>query len=252
MGHSDLEKLFDEKSRVARLSQIREIVFGAEDGLLVPLGVVSGVAGATTNNFYVLIAGLAEAFAGSISMGAGAYLSSKAEREVQEWAIMKEMNEVETVPDEEKKEIAVLFESEGLSPADSSKVADLITTSKKSWIRTMVEKELGLSNESIHSGRRDALVMALSYLGGSLFPIVPYLLLPLHTALLFSVGLTLAALFGAGDLQIQACTWKDAERRIGGHGYRRILRRSRICLRYSDADPSAHDRNQNQLRKPSS
>ncbi len=57
MGHSDLEKLFDEKSRVAKLSQIREIVFGAEDGLLVPLGVVSGVAGATTNNFYVLIAG---------------------------------------------------------------------------------------------------------------------------------------------------------------------------------------------------
>jgi len=197
MGHSDLEKLFDEKSRVARLSQIREIVFGTEDGLLVPLGVVSGVAGATTNNFYVLIAGLAEAFAGSISMGAGAYLSSKAEREVQEWAITKEMNEVETVPDEEK-EIAVLFESEGLSPADSSKIADLITTSKKSWIRTMVEKELGLSNEPIHSGRRDALVMALSYLGGSLFPIVPYLLLPLHTALLFSVGLTLAALFGLG------------------------------------------------------
>jgi VIT1/CCC1 family predicted Fe2+/Mn2+ transporter len=198
MGHSDLEKLFAEKNKVARLSQIREIVFGAEDGLLVPLGVVSGVAGATTNNFYVLIAGLAEAFAGSISMGAGAYLSSKAEREVQEWAITKEMNEVETVPDEEKKEIAVLFESEGLSPADSSKVADLITTSKKSWIRTMVEKELGLSNEPIHSGRRDALVMALSYLGGSLFPIVPYFLLPLHTALLFSVGLTLAALFGLG------------------------------------------------------
>jgi predicted membrane protein (TIGR00267 family) len=198
MSHSDLEKLFEEKNRVAKLSQIREIVFGTEDGLLVPLGVVSGVAGATTNNFYVLIAGLAEAFAGSISMGAGAYLSSKAEREVQEWAIRKEMNEVETVPDEEKREIAVLFESEGLSRADSSKVADLITTSKKSWIRTMIEKELGLSNEPIHSGRRDALVMALSYLGGSLFPIVPYLLLSLQTALLFSVGLTLAALFGLG------------------------------------------------------
>ena len=105
MGHSDLDKLFEEKNRVAKLSQIREIVFGTEDGLLVPLGVVSGVAGATTNNFYVLIAGLAEAFAGSISMGAGAYLSSKAEREVQEWAIKKEMNEVETVPDEEKREI---------------------------------------------------------------------------------------------------------------------------------------------------
>jgi len=201
-AHSSLdevgEKLFDERRRIARLSQIREIVFGTEDGLLVPLGVVSGVAGATTNNFYVLIAGLAEAFAGSISMGAGAYLSSKAEHEVQQWAITREMNEVEAIPEVEKKEIKMLFESEGLSPADASKVADLITTSKKSWIRTMVEKELGLSMDPIHTDHRDALVMGLSYLGGSLFPIVPYLLLPLHTALFFSVGLTLAALFGVG------------------------------------------------------
>ncbi len=163
-----------------------------------PLGVVSGVAGATTNNFYVLIAGLAEAFAGSISMGAGAYLSSKAEHEVQQWAISRERSEVETVPEMEKKEIEILFKSEGLSPADASRIADLITTSKKSWIRTMVEKELGLSMDPIHTGSRDALVMGLSYLGGSLFPIVPYLVLPLHTALVISVGLTLTALFGLG------------------------------------------------------
>jgi len=198
MSGSEAEKLFEERRRIARLSQIREIVFGTEDGLLVPLGVVSGVAGATTNNFYVLIAGLAEAFAGSISMGAGAYLSSKAEHEVQRWAIKREVNEVDTIPEVEKNEIRTLFESEGLSGADASKVADLIATSKKSWIRTMVEKELGLSMDPIHTGPRDALVMGLSYLGGSLFPVVPYLLLPLHTALAFSVGLTLAALFGLG------------------------------------------------------
>lgn len=131
-------------------------------------------------------------------MGAGAYLSSKAEREVQEWAIAKERQEVETIPEEEKREIAILFESEGLSAADSSKIADLVATSKRSWVRTMVEKELGLSIEPVHAGRRDALVMGLSYLSGSLFSIVPYLLLPLHTALLLSVGLTLAALFGLG------------------------------------------------------
>ncbi len=198
MSDSEAEKLFEERKKVARLSQIREIVFGTEDGLLVPLGVVSGVAGATTNNFYVLIAGLAEAFAGSISMGAGAYLSSKAEREVQQWAISRERSEVETVPEIEKREIETLFKSEGLSAADASKVADLITTSKKSWIRTMVEKELGLSMDPIHTGPRDALVMGVSYLGGSLFPVVPYVVLPLHNALVVSVGLTLAALFGLG------------------------------------------------------
>jgi VIT1/CCC1 family predicted Fe2+/Mn2+ transporter len=198
MLHSETVKLLDERRKVARLSQVREIVFGTEDGLLVPLGVVSGVAGATTNSFYALIAGLAEAFAGSISMGAGEYLSSKSEHEVQQWAIAKEMKEVETVPEEEKREIVLLFENEGLSTSDASKVADLITTSKKSWIRTMVEKELGLSAEPIHSGGRDALVMSLSYLGGSLFPIVQYLLLPMHAAVPFSICLTLIALFGLG------------------------------------------------------
>lgn len=131
-------------------------------------------------------------------MGAGAYLSSKAERQVQEWAIRKEENEEDTIPEEKKREIAVLFESEGLSASDASKVADLVTTSRKSWIRTMVEKEVGLSIEPVHSGSKGVLVMGLSSLGGSLFPIVPYLFWPLHTALLFSVGLTLAALFGLG------------------------------------------------------
>jgi hypothetical protein len=66
MSRSEAEKLFEERKKAAKLSQIREIVFGTEDGLLMPLGIVSGVAGATTKNFYVLIADLAEAFAGSI------------------------------------------------------------------------------------------------------------------------------------------------------------------------------------------
>lgn len=192
------KKLFDERKKVARSSQIREVVFGAEDGLLVPLGVVSGVAGATTSNFYVLIAGLAEAFAGSIAMGVGAYLSSKAEREVQQSAIDKETKEIERVPAHEKGEIAVFFESEGLSATNAKKVAELITTSKKSWIRTMVEKELGVSIERIHNERKDALVMGISYLSGSLFPIIPYTIFSLHNALFVSIGLTIVALFGLG------------------------------------------------------
>jgi VIT1/CCC1 family predicted Fe2+/Mn2+ transporter len=71
----------------------------------VSLGVISGIADPTPNNSNVLIAGLAEAFAGSISMGAGAYLSSKAEHEAQEWAVTRERNEVDTIPEVEKEEV---------------------------------------------------------------------------------------------------------------------------------------------------
>jgi vacuolar iron transporter family protein len=77
-------------------------------------------------------------------------------------------------------------------------VAQLITTSKKSWIRTMVEKELGVSIERVHNEKMDALVMGISYLFGSLFPIIPYTILSLHNALFVSIGLTVVALFGLG------------------------------------------------------
>jgi VIT family/PHAX RNA-binding domain len=73
------ERLFDEKKRIASRSRVREFVFGSMDGLLVPLGVVSGVAAGTGNIRAVIVAGLAEAFAGALSMAAGEYLSSEGE-----------------------------------------------------------------------------------------------------------------------------------------------------------------------------
>ena len=62
------EHLFDEKNRIERLNRIRQLVFGSLDGLLVPLGVVSAVAGGTSNSKAVIVAGIAEAFAGALSM----------------------------------------------------------------------------------------------------------------------------------------------------------------------------------------
>src|SRR6187551_3295701 len=75
--------ILKEKDRVARLGRIRQFVFGSLDGLLVPLGVVSGVAGGTGSIKAVIVAGLAEAFAGALSMGAGEFLSGRAEAQVQ-------------------------------------------------------------------------------------------------------------------------------------------------------------------------
>src|SRR5271157_2148952 len=79
----DAARLFTEKERIAARGRIRQFMFGSLDGLLVPLGVVSGVAGGTANSKIVVIAGAAEAFAGALSMGAGEYLSGKSETQVQ-------------------------------------------------------------------------------------------------------------------------------------------------------------------------
>ena len=82
MHSHNKEDVFGEKGRIGKLSRIREFVFGAQDGLLVPLGVVSSVAGAFNNNHIVIIAGVSEALAGAFSMATGAFLSSQAEKQV--------------------------------------------------------------------------------------------------------------------------------------------------------------------------
>src|SRR6202035_628745 len=72
-------EILGERNRVERRGRIRQFVFGSIDGLLVPLGVVSGVAGGTGSTKAVVVAGIAEAFAGALSMGAGELLSGRAE-----------------------------------------------------------------------------------------------------------------------------------------------------------------------------
>src|SRR5437762_14134262 len=97
--------LEEEKQRVARVSKIRQFVFGSLDGLLVPLGVVSGVAGGTGDVKAVIVAGLAEAFAGALSMGAGEFLSGRAEAQVHRAEIEAELHQIHIDPENEFREM---------------------------------------------------------------------------------------------------------------------------------------------------
>src|SRR6185369_1723879 len=76
------DHVLGEAARIARLSRIREFVLGAQDGLLVPLGVVTGMAAAHPARSLIIVAGLAEAVSGAISMGGGSYLASQAEEQL--------------------------------------------------------------------------------------------------------------------------------------------------------------------------
>jgi predicted membrane protein (TIGR00267 family) len=202
----DATRLFAEKERIAARGRIRQFMFGSLDGLLVPLGVVSGVAGGTSDSKIVVIAGVAEAFAGALSMGAGEYLSGKSEAQVQRAAIKDEEEEIAAIPDIERFEIELLFEREGLSHDDAALVAEKVTTSHRSWANTMVEKELGLSAEPEGSAFKDSLSMGASYLLASLVPLGPYLFLPVRPAFVVSVALTIVALFVIGLIKGRLAT----------------------------------------------
>ena len=106
------EHVLEEASRIERLSRVREFVLGAQDGLLVPLGVVTGMAAANPGRAAILVAGLAEAVAGCIAMGGGSYLASEAEEALYAAEIADERREVEDEPEREVLELALVLEDE--------------------------------------------------------------------------------------------------------------------------------------------
>jgi VIT1/CCC1 family predicted Fe2+/Mn2+ transporter len=195
------EHLAHERRDAGVLSEIREAVFGAQDGLTSVLAVVSTVGGATNDTYAVLVAGLASTLAGVFSMAAGEYMSSKSQREIFEAQIAHEAVEVDERPQEAEAEVAFLLEREGLEPEIAHRVAHDLARNKRVLLRTMVEKELGLAVEDDANALRGALVMGGAFGLAALVPIVPYLLAPIGTALIVSVLLSGLMLFSMGALK---------------------------------------------------
>jgi vacuolar iron transporter family protein len=186
------------RAQVERLGRIRQLIFGVQDGLLTTIGVVAGVSGATAHNYTILVAGFAEAAAGMLAMGAGEYVSARSQTQVYDAEIDTEREEVKHDPEAERREVSALFQEEGLSREDAEVVARLITTSHESWIKTMVEKELGIAASDRSGALAGAVVMGVTFLAGALVPIVPYLFFPARSALIVAVVLTLLVLAGMG------------------------------------------------------
>ncbi|HUY75326.1 MAG TPA: VIT1/CCC1 transporter family protein [Ktedonobacterales bacterium] len=195
------EQLFAEKTRIERLGRIRQLVFGSLDGLLVPLGVISGVAGGTGNAHTVIIAGLAEAFAGALSMGAGEFISGRSEAQVQQTEVNKELEEMRRQPEYELEEMARLLQHEGVASEDAHSIATTLARYPTAYHKTMVEKELGLSIDPSTVKLPEALTMGVSYIIGSIFPLIAYFFFPVPVALPISIVLTALALIAVGVIK---------------------------------------------------
>jgi VIT1/CCC1 family predicted Fe2+/Mn2+ transporter len=194
-------RVLGERGRIARLSRIRELVLGFQDGLLVPLGVVTGLAGASVGSTAVIVGGLAEAAAGALAMGTGAFLASQAENQLFASEIEDERAELADHPEIEVEELALLLREEGLSPDDAHVASERIATSAYALIKTKVEKELGLPYGETETARGDAVVVGVSYAVAALIPLWPYLVFPMHVALPISLICTGIALFALGVLK---------------------------------------------------
>src|SRR5256885_5095119 len=192
------EHLSEERRDADLLSEVREAIFGAQDGVTSILAVVITVATATTQQSAVLVAGIAAALAEILSMAAGEDMSSRSQREIFLAQIEKERREVAERPGESEAEVAYMLEQEDLPEASARRVAAEIAREPNVLLKTMVEKELGITVEEGHSPLQGALVLAFTFAVASLVPISPLFFFPVPTALVIAVIFSAIVMFGLG------------------------------------------------------
>jgi VIT1/CCC1 family predicted Fe2+/Mn2+ transporter len=186
---------------------VRDIVIGMSDGLTVPFALAAGLTGIATSSGIIVTAGLAEIAAGSIAMGLGGYLAAKSDAEHYAKEREREKREVVEIPEEEKREVAQVFHSYGLSHEESDPIVEALAKHPQKWVDFMMRFELGLEKPDPKRALISALTIAASYIAGGLIPLAPYIVtsftkhVSVTTALFYSVGLTLVALLVFGFIK---------------------------------------------------
>lgn len=174
---------------------VRDVVIGMSDGLTVPFALAAGLSGAVASTRIVVTAGLAEIAAGAIAMGLGGYLAVRSDAEHYASERKREQREVEIVPEIEADEVRQVFESYGLSAAESAPVVEALRRHSAAWIDFMMRFELGLEQPDPRRALSSAVTIGGAYIAGGFIPLTPYIISGrVGTALLLSVAVTLAAL----------------------------------------------------------
>lgn len=191
----DLHTRLDPHRRGAGLS---DIILGGQDGLVNVLGVILGVAAATGDAHLVLVAGLAAAFAESVSMGAVAYTSTLADADLFRSEFEREHRHIRSVPDIERQEIRQLYQRKGFHGDLLDRVVETLTSDPEVWVAEMMAQEHRLLPSDRGTAARSGLVVGLAAIGGSLIPLIPFLILPIGASMAAAVVLTGLALFAVG------------------------------------------------------
>ncbi len=183
-------------------SWVADAIYGVNDGLGAVFGIVSGVAGATNNSQHVvLISGLAGMLASSLSMGAGAYLAVKSEREVYEAEIAREKAEVDENPEEEIEEMSLFYQLQGFSAEESQRMAERLAEDPEQLVHAMAQSELGLSVRHFGSPWTSCFSAALSTAIGAFIPIIPFFFMTGLSAVIAAFAVSIAAHFAVGAVK---------------------------------------------------
>lgn len=199
-----------ERRRFERLSSVREIVFGVQDGILTTAGVLCGLSGAVSQRSQVILAALASTAAGALSMGAGAYLGTKSETEVLSAGVARAQRETADEPYIVQESLLRQLASEGLSREAAYRVVKLLSAAPRALTTTAEEKIYGLGSAMLANPLADGVTMGIAFLVGALVPLMPYVMIGhARTGLICAVATTALALFAVGYFE----GWLAARRR---------------------------------------
>ncbi len=188
-----------EKGRPRTASWIGDAIYGVNDGLGSIFGIVSGVSGATTGNSrFVLIAGLAGMVASALSMGSGAYLAAKSEREIYEAEYAREEEAVHSNESEARELLSLTYQVRGLTPEDADRFVEHIAQDKQQLVRALARERLDTSEEGLSRPWVSASSGALSTAVGAFVPIVPFFFMSGVSAVIVAAVISLVAHFAVG------------------------------------------------------
>src|SRR6476646_8627088 len=177
---------------------LRAAVFGVNDGLVSNASLILGVAGATSDLKVVVLSGVAGMAAGAFAMAAGEYVSVRSQRELYEYQIALERDELKQYPEAEAQELALIYAAKGLPVKQADRLAKRLVSDPENALDTLAREELGLNPGELGSPLGAAVSSLCAFGAGAFVPLAPFLFGAAANALGWAIGLTAAALFSVG------------------------------------------------------
>jgi VIT1/CCC1 family predicted Fe2+/Mn2+ transporter len=190
---------FEKRHRSVGGNALRAAVLGGNDGLVSNFSLVMGIAGATSGQTEVLLTGLAGLLAGALSMALGEWISVKSSQELFENQMQLEMDELETNPEGEEKELVLIYISKGIPEDQAKAIAKDIMSNKDHAHQVLVKEELGINPEDLKGSAMEAAITSFLLFGiGAIIPVIPFFFFDGYLSIILSAVFSAIGLFGIG------------------------------------------------------
>ncbi len=210
---------FEKRHRSVGGNALRAAVLGGNDGLVSNFSLVMGIAGASSGQKEVLLAGMAGLLAGALSMALGEWISVKSSQELYENQMQLEMDELETNPEGEEKELALIYMSKGIPEEQARKMASDIMKNKDHAHEVLIKEELGINAEDLKGSAMEAAISSfILFAIGAILPVIPFFFMGGYEAVILSTILS-----GLGLFIIGAAITLFTGKSVWYSGFRQVL-----------------------------